>query len=98
MFFAFRKPSLGDPFALLEEFADGPEQAGTEHAEQTGHDHMADTERGNDAGNAQYEEKPPGAGAKIILGLYDDGVEYPNDEESSYGYDNTCEKHENNRN
>ena len=89
----FREPAALDAFALLEEFADGPERRGSEYAEQRRQQHVLDEQCADNAGDADKEEYPPRARPEVVLRLDYDWMEQSYYQEGRYCDDDSLEVH-----
>jgi hypothetical protein len=87
------EPALLDASLLLEDFENAPEAGECEDAQNGGEDVAVEQERRGGGEQSHDEEYPPAAGAEVVLGFDDDGVEHSYEEECRQTYDETGKIH-----
>ena len=87
------EPALFDAGLLLEDFENAPEAGECEDAQNGGEYVTVNQERSGGGEQPRHEEYPPAAGAEVVLGFDDDGVEHSYEEERRQTYDETGKIH-----
>ena len=87
------EPALFDARLLLEDFENAPEAGECEDAQNGGEYVTVNQERRGRGEQPRHEEYPPAAGAEVVLGFDDDGVEHSYEEERRQTYDETGKIH-----
>ena len=75
------EPSLFHSFLLVEQFLDGPKGGKSHNTEQGTPKEVLDQKCRHRAYQSKQQKYPPGACAKVVFSLDDDGVEYADGQE-----------------
>ena len=87
------EPALLYTGLLLEDFENAPEAGECEDAQNGGENVAVNQERCGGGEQSRHEEYPPAAGAEVVLGFDDDGVEHSYEKERRQTYDETGKIH-----